>query len=458
MIAPRPTAATRALLPSAHLKIAAASPHEPVVLWFDAVGGLVSPGGQGFTSDDLNAVKRDAEPRPVLVACTYAGEPPRRDDGSEARSETLKFVEGFRQIHLDAELDESEMRRLRERLGDEVADAVKATDCQLGAYACGKDHLLIKYQSRSSDLDRDGHELVEALLAWRRGVSPAPVPKDFARRLWESYRRDLGLEPDDAWWAQVWDWAQAPVVGHVRLVHWSGDAKGFAPDFVLDGELKAAHVHRLHQRAAALLDESASEDPARSREIAARARDAGLTEVEETWLRRAGDEVGVPDTDRAWALLELSELRAEAGDAEAAQEAAEEAVTADPLLGDTLADESVDLGPFRRAVEARRVSEHVPPDEVTRLVEELFCNRETAGLGPYALLERRTTLVDDAMYRYDVEPLDEQGDGTGAVQELLLFTNVEGELGGALWDEEVQTLMRLGERRHPALPRVLGGG
>jgi hypothetical protein len=457
LIAPRPHAPPSIVVPSSHVEIAAKGEHEPVVVWFDSVGTLVSPGGQGFTSDDLNAIRRDSKRRPVLVACTYAGQPPPGRDDSGTLNETLRFVEGFKLVRVDAELDDNEMLKVQELLGPHVAQAIEESERQLGAFACGKNRLVMKYWSRDSDLDRDGHELVESLLAWRRGVSPAPVSKSFARRLWAAYRGDIGLEPDDEWWARVWAWAQESVIGNVRLLRWFKEEQGYGPDSVLDGEVTNTQVRRLHHRAASLVDEVASEDPSLALEIAALAKENGLRDIAEAWLGRVQGDAGTQDADRARALTALSALHAEVGNPAAAQEA-EEALTADPLLGDTLGDEAADLGSFRRKVEARRVTQFAPPDEVTRLVEELFCSSEGPALGPYDLLERRVTLVGDAMYRYDVEPLDEHGDGTGVVQELLLFTNVEGELGAALWDQEVQTLIQLGERQHPALPRVLGGG
>jgi serine/threonine protein kinase len=93
------------------------------------------------------------------------------------------------------------------------------------------------------------------------------------------------------------------------------------------------------------------------------------------------------------------------------------------------------------------------PPIVRKMVEEVFCDRDSARYGPYELLDDAgTTVLEDTLYEFTVA--DTNDDKTYYLQ---LFTGAKG-IGGMIWDQEIRTMMRISRLGHPALPDVIKGG
>ncbi len=93
---------------------------------------------------------------------------------------------------------------------------------------------------------------------------------------------------------------------------------------------------------------------------------------------------------------------------------------------------------------------------VLAMVRRLFCAGDASRYGPFELLnggsEHLTARIPGALYTIKVRHLDH-----GACW-LSLFTQVDDNLAGRLWDQEVRVLLRIKAIEHPALPTVLQGG
>jgi hypothetical protein len=92
-------------------------------------------------------------------------------------------------------------------------------------------------------------------------------------------------------------------------------------------------------------------------------------------------------------------------------------------------------------------------EEVLDFVREVF--RDRKGRGGLNLLsdvsaEGADVLLDGTLFWVPVTTLDDRDAA------LHLFVN-PGVLGTALWNQELQTLIRFNAQRHPALPRILRG-
>ena len=464
LVAPRPEYLKETFRPSMHRKIVEASPLDPVVLWLDDLDRIVTPSGGGLTADDLRELRELEGGRPLLVACTYSGAAPAARGDAAHPLAMQAFLTAGRMIPVPAELDPQEMIDVAALLGPEVERQTRESDNRLGAIACAAPLLLAKYAAPDADGDRgrEGRALVEGLLAWRRAVSHAPVTKTMMRVIWKAYRQ-IPLEPDDARYALAEEWATGNVIGEQRLVFYSRTDEAWLPDPMLDSEVAADHVAKLHRYLANVIEEWVAGEPTRMLKIAERAAQDGLVEIAEVWYARAAEHPGVVGPSEAVALRGLAAVHEASGDHEAAVAADELALTVDPTQGDVrlereyVADPET-LEPFRREADRRRTEGEAAPARVTEAVRRLFCDVQSRRFGPYQLLDQGRTVVDDALYRYEVGELRADGSLRGVTRDLIVFENIEAELGGGLWDQEVRTLLRLGDRRHPALPELAAGG
>lgn len=89
------------------------------------------------------------------------------------------------------------------------------------------------------------------------------------------------------------------------------------------------------------------------------------------------------------------------------------------------------------------------PEPVLALAHRLF-EAPTASYGPYEI-RSGITVVHDALY----ELLVRSG---GKMLTVSLFTGIDGDLAGQLWEQEVRVLLRVGRLRHRALPEIVSGG
>ena len=105
-------------------------------------------------------------------------------------------------------------------------------------------------------------------------------------------------------------------------------------------------------------------------------------------------------------------------------------------------------------------SPRIPPETVTAVVEKVFCRAGNSRFGPYELRDRGSEQVRDLLYSYRAK--DASGLSVGLQVYAGLTRSKDGtrshdRLAGSLWEQEVRLLLRLGARRHPAMPAVLGG-
>lgn len=103
----------------------------------------------------------------------------------------------------------------------------------------------------------------------------------------------------------------------------------------------------------------------------------------------------------------------------------------------------------------------IPPEAITAVVEKVFCRAGNSRFGPYELRDRGTERVRDLLYSYGAK--DAGGLSVGLQVYAGLTRSKDGTrahdpLAGSLWEQEVRLLLRLGARRHPAMPAILGGG
>ena len=103
----------------------------------------------------------------------------------------------------------------------------------------------------------------------------------------------------------------------------------------------------------------------------------------------------------------------------------------------------------------------IPPEAITTVVEKVFCRAGNSRFGPYELHDRGSERVSDLLYSYRAK--DASGLSVGLQVYAGLTRSKDGtpsddRLAGSLWEQEVRLLLRLGARRHPAMPAVLGGG
>jgi KaiC/GvpD/RAD55 family RecA-like ATPase len=98
----------------------------------------------------------------------------------------------------------------------------------------------------------------------------------------------------------------------------------------------------------------------------------------------------------------------------------------------------------------------ISDDEVDRLVH-YYCVASTARYGPYRAagpadeMPRGDVLIQGRMYRYRL--VDEYGRPV----DLQVYVGLGG-LGGALWEQEIRLLLRLGGSGLASLPEILEGG
>src|SRR5690349_2243532 len=103
----------------------------------------------------------------------------------------------------------------------------------------------------------------------------------------------------------------------------------------------------------------------------------------------------------------------------------------------------------------------IPPETITAVVEKVFCRAGNSRFGPYQLLDRGVEQVRGLLYSYRAK--DVSGLSVGLQVYAGLTRAKDGtrsldRLAASLWEQEVRLLLRLGARRHPAMPAVLGGG
>jgi hypothetical protein len=96
-------------------------------------------------------------------------------------------------------------------------------------------------------------------------------------------------------------------------------------------------------------------------------------------------------------------------------------------------------------------------DDVNRLVHHYCVAAQTARYGPYRVasaaddIPHGDMLIQGRLYRYRLI------DQYGRPVDLQVYVGLGG-LGGALWEQEVRLLLRLGGSGLASLPEILEGG
>ncbi|MCP3960788.1 MAG: hypothetical protein GY719_23330 [bacterium] len=91
-------------------------------------------------------------------------------------------------------------------------------------------------------------------------------------------------------------------------------------------------------------------------------------------------------------------------------------------------------------------------ERMTRIVDQLFCEAETAQFGPFERLGQGAELLAGMLFQFSL-----QDEASLKTANLVIFHGL-GELGGEMWEQEVRSLARLSARSHESLPRILMGG
>lgn len=90
-------------------------------------------------------------------------------------------------------------------------------------------------------------------------------------------------------------------------------------------------------------------------------------------------------------------------------------------------------------------------DDITKLVDKLFCSGTQYGNYVRCEGEASAELLRNILYQFTLESLAHQR------VSLQVFRGIGG-IGGQLWEQEVRALQRISTRQHPALPQILDGG